>query len=81
MRSAHPILFTLMVAFAAGPAAAADDDDLLLEEDLENPAPLRGELEPLLGAGFLGSAHRLRNAMLVIVVGEPERVHGGLHQW
>ena len=35
MRPAHPILFSLMVAFAAGPAGAADDDDLLLEDDLE----------------------------------------------
>ena len=35
MRSAHPILFSLMVAFAAGSAGAADDDDLLLEDDLD----------------------------------------------
>ncbi|MEC9391546.1 MAG: hypothetical protein VX944_15845 [Myxococcota bacterium] len=34
MRSAHPFLFSLMVAFAAGPALAADDD-LLLDDDLE----------------------------------------------
>ena len=35
MRSAHPFLFSLMVAFAAGPALAADDDDLFLDDDLE----------------------------------------------
>ena len=35
MRPAHPFLFSLMVAFAAGPAGATDDDDLLLEDDLE----------------------------------------------
>ena len=35
MRSAHPFLFSLMVAFAAGPALAADDDDLFLDDDFE----------------------------------------------
>lgn len=35
MRSAHPLLLSLMVAFAAGPALAADDDDLFLDDDFE----------------------------------------------